>query len=97
MSYYIALSLFQVLPIAQIARRRFNLEAFNTLNIQEFHAPDATDCTESLPEPARRTSTPVRAKATVFEQLANCSKHSSHDRITGRDYLGGKQWESLLV
>jgi len=48
MNWTIDLSLFKVFPITEKVNLRFNMDAFNALNMQGYNNPSATDGTESL-------------------------------------------------
>jgi hypothetical protein len=48
MNYTIDLSLFKVFPITERTNLRFNIDAFNALNVQGYSNPNTTDGTESL-------------------------------------------------
>jgi hypothetical protein len=47
-NYTIDLSVFKVFPITEKVNLRFNVDAFNALNMQGYNNPNATDGTESL-------------------------------------------------
>jgi hypothetical protein len=47
-NYTVDLSVFKVFPITERVFLRFNVDAFNALNVQGFTNPDATDGTEQL-------------------------------------------------
>ena len=47
-NYTIDLSLFKVFPITERVNVRFNMDAFNALNMQGYTNPNATDGVESL-------------------------------------------------
>jgi hypothetical protein len=48
MNYTIDLSVYKVLPITERVNLRFNMDAFNALNVQGYNNPSTTDGTESL-------------------------------------------------
>jgi len=48
MNYTVDLSVFKVFPITERTNLRFNVDAFNALNVQGYNNPSASDGTESL-------------------------------------------------
>jgi hypothetical protein len=48
MNYTVDLSLFKVFPITERTNLRFNVDAFNALNVQGYNNPNATDGTETV-------------------------------------------------
>jgi hypothetical protein len=47
-NYTIDLSVFKIFPITEKVNLRFNVDAFNALNVQGFNNPNATDGTEAV-------------------------------------------------
>ncbi|MDR3734735.1 MAG: hypothetical protein P4L10_04265, partial [Acidobacteriaceae bacterium] len=47
-NYTVDLSLFKVFPITEKVNMRFNLDAFNALNVQGFNNPSSVDGTENM-------------------------------------------------
>jgi hypothetical protein len=48
MNYTVDLSVFKVFPIRETLNLRFNVDAFNALNVQGYNNPNATDGTENM-------------------------------------------------
>jgi hypothetical protein len=46
-NYTVDLSIFKVLPITERVNLRFNMDAFNVLNVQGYNSPNTTDGTEA--------------------------------------------------
>jgi len=65
-NYTIDLSVFKVFPITERVNLRFNLDAFNALNMQGYNNPSATDGTESL---LRSYNTPRQLQFTLRLQF----------------------------
>ena len=65
-NYTIDLSLFKVFPITEKANLRFNLDAFNALNMQGFANPNTTDGTEQyVPQFSSSANTPRQVQFTL--------------------------------
>jgi len=65
-NYTIDLSLFKVFPITEKTNLRFNIDAFNALNMQGFANPNTTDGTEQyVPQQSSSANTPRQVQFTL--------------------------------
>jgi hypothetical protein len=65
-NYTIDLSVFKVFPITEKSNLRFNVDAFNALNMQGFANPNTTDGTEQyVPQQSTSANTPRQVQFTL--------------------------------